>query len=261
MTLPRAMTVPRTPRPVLPAGYRLVSRETVGSTNDEARNLARDGAAEGTVVWALAQTAGRGRRGRHWSSPRGNLYASLILRPACSADRAAQLGFVAALTVMDALSELVPGIDGVAGKWPNDVLVKGRKIAGILLESEMSEGGNLAYLVVGAGVNLVSAPPDAEFRATSVAGEGYPPPPPGAALEALARHFDAWAKRWRAQGFGPVRDAWRARSIGFGEQIQVRLDTATLRGKFVDLDHQGRLLLETDGGLQLISAGDVFPAR
>jgi BirA family biotin operon repressor/biotin-[acetyl-CoA-carboxylase] ligase len=249
------------PPPLLPATYRLVSRETVGSTNDEAKRLARQGAAEGTVVWALEQTAGRGRRGRFWSSPRGNLYASLILRPACLPDRAAQLGFVAALAVGEALSELVPGLGGLACKWPNDVLAGGRKIAGILLESEMGDNDSVAFLVVGVGVNLVSAPPDAEFRATSVVGEGCPPPTPEAALEAFARHFDAWVWRWRAEGFGPVRDAWRARAVAFGEQVRVRLDSATLHGKFIDIDQQGILLLETEGGLQRISAGDVFPAR
>ncbi len=249
------------PQPLLPSAYRLVARDTVGSTNDEAKRLARQGAAEGTLVWAMEQTAGRGRRGRSWSSPRGNLYASLILRPASPPDRAAQLGFVAALAVGDALLEVVPGLAGLACKWPNDVLAGGRKIAGILLESEMGDGENLAFLVVGVGVNLVSAPPDAEFRATSVAGEGCLPPTPRAALETFARRFDAWTRRWRAEGFGPVRDAWRARAIAFGEQIQVRLDTATLQGKFVDIDQQGTLLLETESGLRLIAAGDVFPVR
>jgi BirA family biotin operon repressor/biotin-[acetyl-CoA-carboxylase] ligase len=248
-------------QPLLPAAYRLVFHETVGSTNDEAKELARQGAAEGTLLWALEQTAGRGRRGRLWSSPRGNLYLSLILRPACLPDRAAQLGFVAALAVMDALRELVPGLDDVACKWPNDVLAGARKIAGILLESEMGEGENLAFLVVGVGVNLVSAPAAAEFPATSVAGEGHPPPLPAAALEAFARHFDAWSRRWWARGFGPVREAWLARAVALGREIRVRLETATLQGRFVDIDQLGTLLLDTGGELRRISAGDVFPAR
>jgi BirA family biotin operon repressor/biotin-[acetyl-CoA-carboxylase] ligase len=247
--------------PLLPAAYRLVSRETLGSTNDEATRLAREGAAEGTVIWAVEQTAGRGRRGRPWSSPRGNLYASLILRPACPPARAAQLGFVVALAIGDALQELVPSLGEPACKWPNDVLVGGHKIAGILLESEIGEGENLAFLVAGVGINLVSAPPDAESPATSVVGAGCAPPTPGAMLAALIRHFDAWARRWRAEGFGPVREAWRACAAGLGEPIRVRLETAILQGRFADIDQQGALLLETGGGLQRISAGDVFPAR
>jgi len=248
------------PQPLLPAAYRLVAHEEVDSTNDEAKRIAREGAAEGTLVWALQQRAGRGRRGRFWSSPRGNLYASLILRPACPPGRGAQLGFTAALAIGDALNELVPSPDDLACKWPNDVLLRGRKIAGVLVESEMGAGENLAFLVIGVGVNLVSAPPDVEFPATCLVGEGYPSPPPELALSAFARHFAAWSLRWREEGFAPVRDAWLARADALGKPIRVRLETATLHGKFVDLDQQGTLMLETEGELRRITAGDVFPA-
>lgn len=250
-----------TPVPELPAGWRLVSRDTLGSTNDEAKSLARQGAAQGTLVWALAQTAGRGRRGREWRSPHGNLYLSLVWRPACPPDRAAQLGFAAALAVGDALGDLVPNLAGLAGKWPNDLLLDGRKIAGILLESEIGEAQNLAFLVVGVGVNLVSAPPDVEFPATSIAAQGYPPPEPAALLGAFARHFEDWARSWREAGFAPLRAAWLARAVGRGEPIRVRLENASLHGRFADLDPHGALLLDTADGLRRISAGDVFPAR
>jgi BirA family biotin operon repressor/biotin-[acetyl-CoA-carboxylase] ligase len=246
--------------PRLPAGYPLVSRETVGSTNDEATRLARSSAKEGTLVWALEQTSGRGRRGRAWSSPRGNLYASLVLRPACRLEHAAQLGFVAALAVGDALAALVPGLREHALKWPNDVLVGGRKIAGVLLESEIGENGSLAFLIVGVGINLVSAPTDAEFPATSILGEGHRPPEPAATLAAFARHFDAWARCWREEGFAPVRSVWRTRARGLGEPIRVRLETTTLHGCFADIDHQGVLLLDTPDGRRRVSVGDVFPA-
>ena len=190
-------------QPRLPDSYRLVSRETVGSTNDEATRLARSGAEQGTLVWALEQTAGRGRRGRAWSSPRGNLYASLVLRPPCQLEHAAQLGFVAALAVGDALAALVPGLREPALKWPNDVLVGGRKIAGVLLESEIGDGGNLAFLIVGVGINLVSAPTDSEFPATSVLGEGHRPPEPAAMLEAFAPHFELMGAMLAGGGFRP----------------------------------------------------------
>ena len=248
-------------QPLLPPGYRLVSRETVGSTNDEAKRLARSGAEGGTLVWALEQTSGRGRRGRKWVSPRGNLYASLILRPACPLDCAAQLGFVAALAIGDALAELLPHLRGLACKWPNDVLVEGHKIAGILLESEVGQDGNLAFLIVGVGINLVSAPAGTEFPATSVVAEGHGPPEPAAVLEAFAGNFETWARRWRQQGFGPVREAWRARVAGFGRPIQVRLERVCLHGRFADIDQQGVLLLDTPDGRRRISAGDVFPAH
>lgn len=247
--------------PLLPAAYRLIVRETVASTNDEAKELARTGAAEGTIVCGLQQTAGRGRRGRYWSSPPGNLYASIILRPACALEAAAQLAFVAALGVGQALSELAPALPSIAYKWPNDVLAGGSKIAGILLELETGENGSLAFVIVGIGVNLASAPLDTEFPATSLGAEGMPAPPPETALAAFARHFQSWTQRWREEGFGPVRDAWRARAFALGEPIRVRLDTATLHGRFVDIDQRGVLLLEVRGEQRRISAGDVFPAR
>ena len=247
-------------RPLLPSGYRLVSRENVGSTNDEAKSLARAGAEDGTLVWALEQTSGRGRRGREWVSPRGNLYASLVLRPACPLARAAQLGFVAALAIGDALTALLPGLRGLACKWPNDVLVGGRKIAGILLESEIGEDGSLAFLVAGVGINLVSAPAGAEFPATSIVGEGHHPPEPAALLEAFAGHFASWSQRWAKEGFDPVREAWRGLATMLGQPIRVRLEGATLHGRFADIDQQGVLLLDTPDGYRHISSGDVFPA-
>ncbi len=247
--------------PRLGAGYRLVCRGAVGSTNDEAKDLARAGAEEGTLVWAREQTAGRGRRGRVWASPPGNLYLSLVLRPTCPADRAAQLGFAAALAVGDALAQAPGAALGAAYKWPNDVLVGGRKIAGILLELETGEGSRLAFLVVGVGVNLVSAPPDAEFPATSVLAESGNAVEPAAMLEAFAGHFRSWAERWREEGFAPLREAWRARAVALGEPIRVRLETAVLHGRFVDIDQQGALLLDAAGSRRRISAGEVFPTR
>lgn len=258
--------------PLLPPGYRLVRHDTIGSTNDEAKRLAREGAVAGTVVWALEQTAGRGRRGRRWLSPRGNLYASLVLRPACPPDCAARLGFAAALAVGDALGNLVPGLGGLACKWPNDVLLGGRKVAGLLLESEtgfgsqvssgskVGGGENLAFLVIGVGINLVSAPANSEFPATSLAAEDHAPPEPAAMLEAVVGCFESWERRWREEGFAPVRAAWLARAAARGQPIRVRLEGATLHGRFADLDQRGALVLDTPGGLRLISAGDVFPA-
>jgi BirA family transcriptional regulator, biotin operon repressor / biotin---[acetyl-CoA-carboxylase] ligase len=250
-----------TPAPPTLAAYRPLFFETIDSTSDEAKRLARAGAAEGTLVWALEQTAGRGRRGRPWLSPPGNLYASLILRPGGPAGRAAQLGFAAALAIGDALAELLPGLGGLACKWPNDVLLGGRKIAGILLESEIGEGGALAWLVLGLGINLAWAPPGTEFPSTSIAAQGFDTVPPAVMLEAFARHFHAWAQGWREDGFAGIREAWKQRTASLGEPIQVRLETVTLRGRCLDLDSQGALLLETGEGVRHISAGEVFPAN
>jgi BirA family transcriptional regulator, biotin operon repressor / biotin---[acetyl-CoA-carboxylase] ligase len=241
----------------LPAGYRLVAYDSVGSTNDVARELANRGAAD-VVVWALQQTAGRGRRGRAWLSPPGNLYASFVLRPDFPPARAAQLGFVAALAVGDALAGVVPANRKLACKWPNDVMVEDRKIAGILVETETGAGG-LEAVVVGIGINLAAAPLATETPAISVAALGCACPAPGVVLERLAAHFDIWLERWRRAGFAPVRKAWRAAAAALGQPIRVRLEGIELHGRFRDLDEEGGLLLETADGLRRISAGEVFP--
>jgi BirA family biotin operon repressor/biotin-[acetyl-CoA-carboxylase] ligase len=235
--------------------------DTVDSTNEEAKRLARSAAEEGTLVWALEQTAGRGRRGRAWASPPGNLYASLILRSQCPVDRAAQLGFVAALAVGDTLDATCEKpLDRLSYKWPNDVLLSDRKIAGILLESELGEGEFPKFVVVGIGINLVSSPRETEFPATSIAEQGLGAVSPRSALEGFASHFRAWTERWRKEGFAPIRAAWRARATALGESIRVRLEPATLHGRFIDIDQHGALLLETAGALRRIAAGEVFPA-
>ena len=248
-------------QPRLPPAYRLVRHDTVDSTNEEAKRLARAGAEEGTLVWALEQTAGRGRRGHTWASPRGNLYASLILRPGCAAGRAAQLGFVAALAVSDTLGSTCKRREAVSHKWPNDVLIHGRKIAGILLESELGEGDIPEFVIVGVGVNLISSPQDTEFPATSIAEQGLRPTSPADALEEFARNFHAWARRWREDGFAPIRTAWLANAMPLGEPIRVRLEATVLRGRFLDIDQHGALVLEVAGEIRRISAGEVFPAN
>ena len=244
----------------MPGFYRLTRYETIGSTNDEAKCQARAGAPEGALVWALEQTAGRGRRGRPWQSPPGNLYFSLLLRPSGSAAQVAQLGFVAALALGDALEPLLDGGHSLRFKWPNDVLVDSRKLAGILLESETAAGDGVAFVVIGVGVNLAIAPADAEFPAISLAAAGRPGITPGLLLEAFAHHFESWHRRWLAEGFAPVRRAWLDRASGLGEAVRVRLERATLLGRFLDLDEEGALLLEGEEGRRRIAAGEVFPA-
>jgi BirA family transcriptional regulator, biotin operon repressor / biotin---[acetyl-CoA-carboxylase] ligase len=250
-----------TRQPGLPAGYRLLCYDSIGSTNVEAKHLARDRAPEGTLVWALEQSAGYGRRGRAWSSPRGNLYSSLILRPDCPAGSAAQLGFAAALAVGDALRAILPPIERLAYKWPNDVLIGGRKIAGVLLESETIVPEKLSFVIVGVGVNLTSSPRGTEFPATSIMEEGLGEVMPEVMLEEFAVHFRSWNRRWRAEGFAPVRAAWlAAAAIARGEPIRVRLESRALCGRFLDLDHEGNLLLDCAGECRRIAAGEVFPA-
>jgi BirA family biotin operon repressor/biotin-[acetyl-CoA-carboxylase] ligase len=246
--------------PLLPEGYRLLRYDSIGSTNDEAKALARAGAAKGTLVWAGEQTAGRGRRGRLWLSPPGNLYLSLVMRPAVTPASAAQLGFVTSLALAEGIGSLCgPSLD-IRCKWPNDILAAGRKLAGILLESEITENETIDFVVIGAGANLASRPRDVEYPATSLAEQEFPGIDPERLLQAYIRRFDCWARIWRAQGFAPIREAWLARAAGLGEEIRVRLERATLFGRFLDLDDDGALLLGMEEGPRRISAGEIFPA-
>lgn len=245
---------------LLPAGYRLLRHDSIGSTNDEAKTLAQAGAAEGTLVWAGEQTKGRGRRGRVWLSPTGNLYLSLIVRPVVAPARAAQLGFIAALALADGIGALCgPDLD-IRCKWPNDILADGRKLAGILLESEIADGDAIDFVVIGTGANLASHPIGVEYEATSLAEQGFPGITPEHLLQAYVESFDAWARLWREKGFAPIREAWLPRAVALGEEIRVRLEWATLFGRFLDLDESGSLVIETMEGRRRIAAGEVFPA-
>lgn len=244
----------------LPTGFRLIELDSVASTNDEARTLAAEGAADGTVVLARTQTAGRARRGRQWVSEAGNLFFSLILRPECPASDATQLGFAAAVAVAETAARHLPEGVEVRCKWPNDVLVGGRKVSGMLLEAgPTGKDDNLEWLILGIGVNIVSHPDETPFPATSLAGEGGTAVPPVELLALFCRRFAHWRAVWRGEGFAPLRHAWLSRAAGLGERIEVRLETTTLSGTFEELDGHGALvLLQENGRHAKITAGDVF---
>ena len=209
-------------------------------------------------MWALRQRAGRGRRGRVWSSPPGNLYLSVILRPTCAARCVAQLSFVAALAVLDLVDARLPG--QARCKWPNDILVDGAKVAGILLESSLGPGGQVDWVVLGIGVNLASHPGIVgPIPSTSLIAAGAPPLEPA---EALPLHLAALTRRrhaWETQGFEAVRDAWLARAYGLGGPVTVANGDKRLVGVFEGLDADGALVLaQADGSRLSIAAGDVL---
>jgi BirA family biotin operon repressor/biotin-[acetyl-CoA-carboxylase] ligase len=244
----------------LPDGFVLCQLDKVDSTNDEVRRMAEAGAQPGLVVLAGQQTSGRGRHGRAWASPAGNLYASVLLRVEGPLAASAQLSFVAGLALADALERHAP--DGVALrlKWPNDVLVGRAKVAGILLESAgKANGAGSAWVIVGTGVNIVSSPRETPYPATSLAEQGFAAITPRALLGAYLHALDHWLRQWREAGFANVRAAWCARGFGLGERIRLRLDREELLGRFVDVTPGGALLLDLDsGGRREIAAGDVF---
>ncbi len=228
------------------------------STNAEARRRAEAG--EGGPVWITAsrQTAGRGRRGRAWSTEAGNLAATLLATTDVPAAEAAQLSFVAALAACD-LADTCLGAGAARLKWPNDVLIHGRKAVGILVESGARPDGRL-WLAVGIGVNLAHAPDDTERPATSFAEHmSGPPLKPADAIEVLATRFEAWRRLWATQGFAPIAEGWTGRAQGLGQRCEARLPNRTVNGVAEGMDPDGALRLRLDdGGLERITAGDVF---
>lgn len=240
--------------------FRVLAFDRLGSTNEEARRQAQAGAAAGTVIRATRQDAGRGRRGRRWDSPEGNLYCSVILRPACSLAAAAQLSLVTAVAAGEAIEACLGGRAQPQLKWPNDVLINGRKVAGILLESDPDPAGGLAWLVVGLGVNVARHPEDTEYPATALAAEGVTDRDAAAVLDIFLPRFDLWYRRWRRDGLAPVRDAWLKRAIGLSLPVTVRLHDGSFTGTFTGLDEEGALVLELaeGGGARRVAAGDVF---
>ncbi len=246
-----------TGQPSLPPFFRLVALDSIDSTNLEAARRARTGAPEGTLVWAREQTSGRGRRGRQWSSPPGNLYLSVLLRPGVRPAEAAGLGFLASIALAEVLRDLLPPERAIRCKWPNDVLVDGAKIAGILLEAE-AIGEAAPALVMGIGVNVESHPEGLAYAVTSLAAAGGKIEVEGL-LECLAARLLHWHALWKQCGFGPIRERWLDFAAGLGEMVELRLEGQVVRGRFAALDPSGALLLELpDGGRRLVTTGDVF---
>ena len=228
--------------------------EETGSTNDEAKALARTGAAEGTVVQALRQTAGRGRQGNLWMSEPGNLYMSMILRPDVSAAESGQMSFLAAVALAQTVQALLPPLADIALKWPNDLLIGGRKAAGILLEAESASAGRPDWLVLGIGLNIAHAPEGAVCLRDAGADIDVT-----AARDLLVGNILALYRRFQREGFAPVRSAWLERAAPLGKQIRVRRPGEEFDAVFDGIDARGALEVTTDGGARrVVSSGEVF---
>lgn len=232
------------------------------STNAEAARIAAGGLVAPEWILALQQTAARGRRGRSWVNPEGNFSATLVMFPKGPPEQAALRSFIAALALADALSCAIGRNDGISLKWPNDVLLNGGKVAGILLESA-SSGTGLTHLAIGVGVNLILAPdpdqvePDAQPPISVMEATGLRLSPEEF-LDLLAPAYAAREADFAARGFGPIRDAWLARAARLGQNITARTGRTCLQGVFETVDDSGALVLKTADGPVAITAAQVF---
>ena len=239
--------------------YHLLSYDLLDSTNEEAKRLADGGASHGAVIWAKRQSAGRGRLQREWISNEGNLFVSFLLEPDCEMEQCGQLSFVSCVAVLDALRPVLPNAQ-LTCKWPNDILLDGKKVGGILLES-MAHADKKArrWVIVGIGINIESFPEDMTMPATSLKAAGVEIISAKIVLSRVVHHFIQEYDRWKAKGFAPIRKAWLADAYGIGKQLEVRLPNERITGVMKGIDKEGQLEIILPGGRKRsVSAGDVF---
>ncbi|HZF77571.1 MAG TPA: biotin--[acetyl-CoA-carboxylase] ligase [Acetobacteraceae bacterium] len=237
----------------LPPGWRLRIHEALPSTSDLLVRLAAAGESEGLAVMARRQSAGRGRDGRVWESPAGNLYISVLLRPGGPAREAPQWALLAAVALAEALSGFVPDPSALRLKWPNDLLLGGAKCAGVLAEASATPEGRTEWLVLGMGANLVVAP-EVPGRHTAALGIARPAEEVAAALLiALAR----WRRARLLEGFAPIRTAWVARGPELGDHIVIQRPAGPVAGRYAGLAEDGALLLSTGSRVHAMTTGEI----
>ena len=242
--------------------YHLLSFDSLDSTNEEAKRLAKGGGHHGAVIWAKHQSEGKGRMGRSWVSSDGNLFVSVLLQPDKTLAEISQLSFVAAVAVMEALEALLPPGNRLQCKWPNDILLNDRKLGGILLESFQTPESKKAWIVAGIGINVDSHPPRTEFPATCLKEAGVELISAKIILSRFIHHFIDCYNIWNTKGFAPIRKKWSASAWGMEQRLCARLPDGNIEGICQGIDEKGSLLLKLDNGKKhQVHAGDVFPVE
>lgn len=245
-----------------PQGYGKRVLAEVDSTNAEAARIAGELTGPEWIL-GLRQTKGRGRRGRAWNDPEGNFAGTLVLRPEEGPEVVALRSFVASLALYDAFVSATGRPEAFSLKWPNDVLLNGAKVAGILLESAGMAGGQVSHIAIGIGVNLKAAPDSSQLEARAVApvsllSETGVAVSPEEFLDLLAPAYAAYEAQFTTYGFAPIREAWLARAAKLGEVITARTSRDETVGTFETVDLAGNLVLNSAGGTVAIPAAEVF---
>lgn len=245
--------------------YQFVYYDSIDSTNSEAKRLCHQGSPEGTVVIAKTQTAGRGRLGRRWISPLGNLYFTMVLKPYVPIEALSQLSLVAGLALAKVIQHYIVGRAIVSLKWPNDVLINQQKVAGILVETDIDSHltqGTPCYL--GIGVNMQSAPELTVYSATSLKDIVSLLPQPQEFLQHYIDNFNALYIIWQQEGFAVLKDEWLSFANGLGDVVQaISGRYGQISGQFKTItDDGGLLLVDPEGNNHVISSSEVtFPHK
>ncbi len=238
------------------AAWRLEIFETLASTSDTCIERAKSGAPEGLAILAHRQSAGRGSRGRHWQSPPGNLNLSILLRPGLPAAQASMFPLLTGIAVSDALCAFLPADTAPMLKWPNDVLLNGAKLAGILIDAA-PQGQNIDWLVLGIGINLVHAPEFPGRRTATLKGHGGEATPEAAA-QMLLHYLAQWLATLRSEGASAILDAWQQRAHGIGTELALQGAGTQVRGRYAGLSPQGELLLNVENRIERFSTGEIL---
>ena len=218
----------------------ILELESIDSTNEEAKRIIKKGLFEDTAILAHIQSSGRGRYGREWQSPEGNLYFSVALKNKYPLQQAAQISFIAAIAAKDFIQSLAPKT-AIELKWPNDVLIGDKKIAGILLESYND------HVIVGVGINIASRPEGLDRPVTCLANYGKTPAISSRLLEEWLFFFDKYLNLWHKSSFAVIRDCWIKNAWKLGKQINIKIGNEKITGIFKDINDKGELVLESNG--------------
>lgn len=239
--------------------YHLLSFDTIDSTNEEAKRLAANGASHGAVIWAKEQTHGKGRAGRNWESISGNLFVTVLLQPGCDIAIIPQLTYVASLAAYHTIHDILPEPSSLSLKWPNDVLIDNKKVAGILLESFIVPGDDQRWVAVGVGMNIDASPQHVEFPATSLKEEGVEIISAKIVLSRYIHCFVETYNQWSKRGFTAIKRQWADAAWSIGKEVKVSLPQEEVQGIFKGIDSEGGLILQlTPTQKRIIHAGDMF---
>lgn len=246
--------------PQLPPHYDLVELPDVDDVVQEAMRRAREGAEEGTLVWAVEQGDSRTRRGSRWYSPPGNLHCALILRPDYSRARCGQLAYVAAVSAGSALAELLSPMTGLRYEWPGKLFINDLRAGRVALAASDARDDSYEWLAIGVMINVGQHPPNPEpDEFVSVHASGAPEVTVAQVLEGFARYFLHWINRWAEEGFEPVGRQWQIRANGIGQEVEIDVGNRVHRGTFVEVDEEGRLLMMESGRVERrISVNEYF---
>ena len=243
----------------LPDGYRLQAFLSVDSTNKEAIRQIEAGAGfNGLWILSDAQTGGRGRRGREWVSKPGNIYSSLIYETSTDTYTSSQLSFVTSLAVCDTVAQFAEDEFATKCKWPNDVLVDGQKISGILLETCTKSAFDKNFVIIGIGINIEHHPDIANYPVTHLNAHTGEHVSSLDSFAILAEKMAYWIDVWQKEGFEAIRRNWLNNCLGLGEKLTVKLPDKEIVGRFIDLNGDGALKLDMGGETKLIHSGEVF---